>query len=697
VQQPRPPRPTTMARASLDALHFAGRDAAGFDAGVDSPPQRFWEELAAARERVSSSLHLLVQLLAAVLIDAWLECLHGCTDRSAGPVRRQKLIAWCAGAQHEQEGAPMMAKMRTSMDVKAAVEAVRSDFLQHGRRRGNTTGAPVAASGSWNAAAGAQGPLAGLPEGWGEPHALQAAVAALAGPMFAGGGSVRRGSQPMSMPSSRRASGGTVRRLSHVSQQPQQDAWGLLPCGDAGPMLGGGPPQAHRASVSRSSIKRTSVDLSSLDPQQLAATGAPVAVQEDYMDPFRAARFAQHEAEQMQHAQRMHFERGAGSGPIHHPSISAASVGSLMDWARPAPQHQLPPGGAVWAGVGRTSVDSAAAGMLRRAAPSAPYPGSAGYRAGPPASVGRNSMPSSIKRGSGTGMRSAVGPVTFGPPPNSLDFEHGHFMPPAPPPMDAPIEPGWKPSVARRSFQRPVRSEAVANLLAEGPVRSGPIWGSNPAADVDAMGITAPPMAARRPYRSVRAASEGGRRGLAGGRESFLATAARLSTRFGTVADAGGASSVPLMMGQPLATVEPSEGSLTSMCALTMCLVCFYRGSTGARQTASMTLRQARSDNSVIPDPVIPHKTLTLNLHSTLTVTLALTRWHLLRRATSLLADATAPYIIAAEELTVKQRIGGGCSGSVHLGKWQETDVAIKVRPVAFSMLAWDLRDMQSW
>ena len=48
-------------------------------------------------------------------------------------------------------------------------------------------------------------------------------------------------------------------------------------------------------------------------------------------------------------------------------------------------------------------------------------------------------------------------------------------------------------------------------------------------------------------------------------------------------------------------------------------------------------------------------------------------------RATSLLADATAPYIIAADELTIKQRIGGGCSGSVHLGKWQETDVAIKV------------------
>ncbi len=459
----------------------------------------------------------------------------------------------------------MMAKMRTSLDVKAAVEAVRSDFLQHGRRHGNTAGAPVAASGSWNAAAGVQGPLAGLPEGWGEPHALQAAAAALAGPMFAGGGSVRRGSQPMSsMPSSRRASGGTVRRLSHVSQQhPQQDAWGLLPGSDAGSMLGGGVPPSHKASVSRSSIKRTSVDLSSLDPEQLAATAAPVAVQDDYMDPFRAAQFAQHEAEQMQHAQRMHFDRGAGGGPFHHPSISAASVGSLMDWARPPPQHQLPPGGAVWAGVGRTSVDSAAAGMLRRAAPSAPFPG---YRAGPSPSVGRNSMPSSIKRGSGTGVRSALGPVTFGPPPpHGLGFEHGQPMPFASPPMAAPLDPAWKPSVARRSFQRPVRSEAVANLLAEGPVRSGPIWGSMPAADVDATGTAAPPMAARRPYRSVRAASEGGRRGLAGGRESCLATAARMSARFGTVADAGGSSSVPLM-GQPLATVEPSEGSLTSMC-----------------------------------------------------------------------------------------------------------------------------------
>ena len=30
----------------------------------------------------------------------------------------------------------------------------------------------------------------------------------------------------------------------------------------------------------------------------------------------------------------------------------------------------------------------------------------------------------------------------------------------------------------------------------------------------------------------------------------------------------------------------------------------------------------------------------------------------------------------------MKQRIGGGCSGSVHLGKWQETDVAIKARSV---------------
>ncbi len=65
MQQPRPPRPTTMARASLDALHFAGRDASpGFEAGVDSPPQRFWEELAAARERVSSSFFMLVLLLA---------------------------------------------------------------------------------------------------------------------------------------------------------------------------------------------------------------------------------------------------------------------------------------------------------------------------------------------------------------------------------------------------------------------------------------------------------------------------------------------------------------------------------------------------------------------------------------------------------------------------------------------------------
>ena len=31
----------------------------------------------------------------------------------------------------------------------------------------------------------------------------------------------------------------------------------------------------------------------------------------------------------------------------------------------------------------------------------------------------------------------------------------------------------------------------------------------------------------------------------------------------------------------------------------------------------------------------------------------------------------------------MKQRIGGGGSGSVHLGKWQETDVAIKVRPLS--------------
>ncbi len=70
------------------------------------------------------------------------------------------------------------------------------------------------------------------------------------------------------------------------------------------------------------------------------------------------------------------------------------------------------------------------------------------------------------------------------------------------------------------------------------------------------------------------------------------------------------------------------------------------------------------------------------------------------RRATSLLADATAPYIIAAEELTVKQRIGGGCSGSVHLGKWQETDVAIKVRPADQDQLAecffWGLHDRQN-
>ena len=70
MQQPRPPRPTTMARASLDALHFAGRDPAGFDAGVDSPPQRFWEELAAARERVSCSLFLEAILPALGLIDA---------------------------------------------------------------------------------------------------------------------------------------------------------------------------------------------------------------------------------------------------------------------------------------------------------------------------------------------------------------------------------------------------------------------------------------------------------------------------------------------------------------------------------------------------------------------------------------------------------------------------------------------------
>ena len=471
----------------------------------------------------------------------------------------------------------MMAKMRTSMDVKAAVEAVRSDFLQHGRRRGSVTSvapraAPVAPSGPWNGGAGLHG-LSGLPEGWGQPHALEAAAAAVAGSMMSGGGgSVRRGSQPMSMPSSRRASGGTVRRLSHVSQQPQ-DAWRLLPGSDAGPMMHGGG-GSNRASVSRSSIKRTSVDLSSLDPQQLAATAAPA--EEEYMDPFRAAQFAaQHDAQQhMQHAQqqRIHLARSTGVGPFHHPSVSAASVGSLMDWARPSQQpgpltqQHLSPGGQ-WAGsVGRTSVDSAAAaGMLRRAAPSAPFLGAAGFRPASPASVGRSSMPSSIKRGSGTGMRSALGPVTFGPPPYGPGFEHGGLMPSAAPPMVDTFDPARKPTVARRSYQRPVRSEAVANLLAEGPVRSGPIWGSNPAAELDMMG-PAPPVAARRPYRSIRAASEGVRRGLGGGggRESFLATAARMSQRLGTVADAGGNSSAPLM-GQ-LHQPEPSEGSLTSMC-----------------------------------------------------------------------------------------------------------------------------------
>jgi hypothetical protein len=51
MQQPRPARPSTQ-RASLDAMHLGRAADFGGGPGEPCPPQQFWEQLAAARERV---------------------------------------------------------------------------------------------------------------------------------------------------------------------------------------------------------------------------------------------------------------------------------------------------------------------------------------------------------------------------------------------------------------------------------------------------------------------------------------------------------------------------------------------------------------------------------------------------------------------------------------------------------------------
>ena len=434
-------------------------------------------------------------------------------------------------------------KMRTTLDVKRAVEAVRSDFLQHRSRRGDSgaSSATGAAAGGWIEAR--QGHVGGdSPAARALTNRLEAAAVAMAGSTA----SVRRGSQA----GSPRASGSTVTRASCSSQQ---DAWGLVP--GSGPSAQT-PPPSHVSSVSRSSIKRTSVDLTQLDDRQLAAAAVPASVPDQYLDTFATPLMPQHVHPPLQASVQ-------GSRHFHHPSD--ASVGSLMEWSRPPPFAE----GAGWPNsVGCISADSAKLGMLRRATPSAPYPGGSGgiRRASAAASVARSSLPSSIKRASGSGVRSALGPVSFGPPDTSAS---ALFNGPAPPQLPLPggqnpFETRGRFSVARRSYQRPVRSEAVANLLSDGPVRSAPMREVLLATEAEGSVGLVPPVAARRPYRSVRAASEGVRRGPVA-RESFLANAARLSARVARPGeDAGGALGSPFIA---LTAPEPSEGSLTSMCA----------------------------------------------------------------------------------------------------------------------------------
>ena len=51
MQQPRLARPSAQ-RASLDAMHLGRAAEFGGVSGEPCPPQQFWEQLAAARERV---------------------------------------------------------------------------------------------------------------------------------------------------------------------------------------------------------------------------------------------------------------------------------------------------------------------------------------------------------------------------------------------------------------------------------------------------------------------------------------------------------------------------------------------------------------------------------------------------------------------------------------------------------------------
>ena len=566
MQQPRPPRPSTQ-RTSLDALYF-GRAA---DSGEEPcPPQQFWAQLAAARERVNRS-STPVSADHNTVADSVSSELTWCTSTDDGigvmlpPAFQQSPLtslqrapapiqwpptcwSWLtrchAGAQQEARGGAMGGgalgeKLRTSLDVKRAVEAVRSDFLHTRRCRGDpgASSSAGAAPGRWDAAQ--LDPIGGTSAlAQAQQLRLEAAAAALAASMPMAG-SARRGSQA----SSRCPSGSTVHCASYASQQ---DAWGLVQGGAA---HAAPPPQTR--SVSRSSIKRTSVDLTHLDDRQLAAAAVPASAADQFMDTLTAEHMAPHALQQQQAPVR-------GSMHFHHPSN--ASVGSLMDWTRPGP----PVAAAAWSSVGCNSADSVNPGMLRRATPSAPYLGASGgvRRSSATASVSRSSLPSSIKRASGSGVRSALGPVSFGPPGAVPAF----LQHPAPPPPQVtggqnPFETRGHLTVARRSFQRPVRSEAVANLLSDGPVRSAPIREVLQAEGSAGLG---PLAVARRPHRSVRAASEGGRRGAVA-HESFLATAARLSARIARPGEDVGVGKGGTLAA--MTQLEPSDGSLTSMCA----------------------------------------------------------------------------------------------------------------------------------
>ena len=58
-------------------------------------------------------------------------------------------------------------------------------------------------------------------------------------------------------------------------------------------------------------------------------------------------------------------------------------------------------------------------------------------------------------------------------------------------------------------------------------------------------------------------------------------------------------------------------------------------------------------------------------------------REHLLPVLQAIAAERIGCMVISFKDLAVKRKIGDGSIGQVYLGKWQETDVAVKVSALA--------------